>query len=57
MMSLLIMFPGLGIAVWGFYRMWNGGGFEEATPFYAVGGAILFVGMLVNHWEHTRRNG
>lgn len=52
--SLGIMFPGLAIIVWGFFRMWNDG-FAGAKWFYIVGGAILFVGMIVNHWEHTRR--
>lgn len=51
------MFAGLGICIWGSYVMWNGGGMAGAKPFYWVGGVILFVGMLVNHWEHTRKSG
>lgn len=61
MKSLLIMFPGLGIVLYGFFQMWEqtntSAGFAAAKPYYIVGGVILFIGMLVNHWEHTRRNG
>lgn len=55
MKSLLIMFAGLGICFWGFYLMWNGAGMLGAKPYYIVGGSIVFIGALVNHWEHTRR--
>ncbi len=59
MKSLPIMLLGLGIGIWGFYEMWQisntAKGLAAAKPYYIVGGAILFVGMIVNHWEHTRR--
>jgi hypothetical protein len=55
MKSLLIIFAGLGICFWGFYLMWNGAGMLGAKPYYIVGGSIVFIGALVNHWEHTRR--
>ena len=59
MKSLVIMFLGLGICIWGAVSMWDHSdtseGFAAAKPFFLVGGPILFVGMIVNHWEHTRR--
>lgn len=59
MKSLLLMFMGLGICGWGFFEMWQHSnttvGFAVAKPFYIIGGVILFIGALVNHWEHTRR--
>lgn len=59
MKSLIIMILGLAIALWGFHEMWGHSrsalGFAAAKPYYITGGIILFAGMIVNHWEHTRR--
>jgi len=59
MNSLMIMLAGLAVCSWGAARMWQapdlGEGFSAALPFYIPGGIILLAGMIVNHWEHTRR--
>lgn len=59
MKSLPILLLGLGIAVWGFYVMWQipdtTKGFAAGKPYYLVGGAIFVIGAVVNHWEHTRK--
>jgi hypothetical protein len=59
MKSLLIMFAGLGICAWGFAVMWEHpdtkNGFDAAKIHYIVGASVIFIGAIVNHWEHTRR--
>jgi hypothetical protein len=59
MKSLPVMFLGLGIAFWGFYEMWQipsvEKGFSHSKWHYIIGGAVFFVGAMINHWEHTRR--
>jgi len=59
MYSILIMFIGLATAGWGGNLMWHSAdlpeGFAAAKPYYITGGIIIFVGALINHWEHTRR--
>ena len=59
MYSILIMFIGLATAAWGFNLMWAESvvatGFAVAKPWYITGAIIIFVGAIMNQWEHTRR--
>lgn len=54
MKSLVVMLVGLGIVLWGFYHLTQEKELDASKWYYIVGGAVLFVGMIINHWEHTR---
>ena len=58
MKSIVIMTLGLGICFLGLYLAFQGHvrGLSGAKWYWITGGVVFFVGALVNHWEHTRRD-